>query len=156
MVSSTESRAIITTSTASDELLSREEVKAFHRFVAQLDSPATSNSMFDHSGISMPVLDASISARSSFWVIDSRASQHMTSMSSLFSFYHVCLGRDKVRIADGSYSSIASKCDIVASPSLHLSSVFHILNFSLNPLSINHITKSLHCSATFFPSHYVF
>lgn len=80
----------------------------------------------------------------------------MTSMSSLFLSYHVCSRRDKVHTTDGYYSSIASKGDIIANPSLHLSSIFHVPNFSLNLLSISYITKSLNCSVTFLPSYYVF
>lgn len=77
-------------------------------------------------------------------------------MSSLFSSYHVCSGMDNVRIADGSYSPIVGKGDIVAIPSLHLSLVFHVPNFSLNLLYINHIIKSLNCSVTFLSSYCVF
>lgn len=80
----------------------------------------------------------------------------MTGMSSLFSTYQVCSGRDKVRIADGSYSSITGKGDIHATPFMPLSSVFHVPNFSLNLLSISHITKSINYNVTFFSSHCVF
>lgn len=62
-------------------------------------------------------------------------------MSSLISSYHVCSGRDKVRIVDGSYSSIAGKCDVIAHSFMQSSLVFHVPKFSLNLLSINHITK---------------
>lgn len=66
-----------------------------------------------------------------------KLSHHITGMSSLFSCYHVCSRRDEVRIVDGSYSSIASKGDIIANHSIHLSSVFHVPKFSLKCLSIS-------------------
>jgi len=78
----------------------------------------------------------------------------ITRLVCLFSPHHVCFSRDKVWIADGSYSSIASKLDIVGSPYFHFSSVLHVPNFSLNlcalVISLNHLTD---CH---FPSYYVF
>ena len=141
----------------SDGILSYEEVKAFRRFVASLDPPpAVFTSTFAHSGTSAYALNASLFAPSSSWVIDSGASHHVTGMSSLFFTYHVCSGSNKVRIADGSYSSIAGKGNIIATPFMYLSSIFHVPNFSLNLLSIKRITKSLYYNVTFLHSHYVF
>lgn len=79
----------------------------------------------------------------------------MTRMSSLFKSYRISFGKDKVRIANGTYSSIAGHGDIVANPLL-LSSVLHVPNFTLNLLSISYLNKSLNCCVTFFPSHCVF
>ena len=36
------------------------------------------------------------------WVIDSGATNHMTEASNPFTSYTPCLGKDKVRVADGS------------------------------------------------------
>lgn len=41
------------------------------------------------------------------WIIDSSASDHLASLSHLFKSYSPCLGNKNVRIADGSFSSIA-------------------------------------------------
>lgn len=80
----------------------------------------------------------------------------MTGMSSLFTSYKTCSGRENVRIADGSISSVDGQGNIPATPSLQLSSVLHVPNFTLNLLPISHITKSFNCCVLFFPSHYVF
>lgn len=80
----------------------------------------------------------------------------MTSMFSLFMSYKVSSEKDKIRVADNSYLSIASYGDIPATTSLLLSFVFHVPNFTLNLLSISQLTKSLNCSATFFPSYCLF
>lgn len=69
----------------------------------------------------------------------------MMGMSSLFSSYNVCSERDKIRIAYGSYSSIVGKCVVIASPSMYLSSIYHVPNFFLNLLSIRSLTRSLNC-----------
>lgn len=80
----------------------------------------------------------------------------MTSTFSFFSSYSICCGKDKVHIVNGSYLSIAGKGNIPVTPSLPLSFVLHAPKFTLNLLSVSHLTKSLNCSVTFFPSHCVF
>lgn len=79
----------------------------------------------------------------------------MTGMS-FFSSYSVCFGKDKVCVAYESYSSIAGKGSIFITPTLPLSLVLHVPKFNLNLLSISHLTKTLNCCVTFFPSHCVF
>lgn len=56
----------------------------------------------------------------------------MSSMSSLFSSYHVCLARDNIRIVDGSSSSIVGKDDIIASSSMHFFFSFSRPKFFFN------------------------
>lgn len=50
------------------------------------------------------------------WIIDSGASDHMTSLSS-------CSGSEKIRIADGTFSAIAGKRDITLSKNIDLKNV---------------------------------
>lgn len=73
----------------------------------------------------------------------------MTGMSSLFTSYSVCFGKDKVRIANSSLSSIAGQGDILVTHDLYLSFVLHVPRFTLNLLSISHITKILNYCVTF-------
>lgn len=80
----------------------------------------------------------------------------MTGIPSHFSLYSVCSGKDKVWIADDCYSSIVDKGSISVTPTLLLSSVLHVPNFTLNLVSVCHLTKSLNCCVTFFPNHCVF
>lgn len=61
-----------------------------------------------------------------------------------------------VCIVDSFYSSIAGHGDIPVSSSLLLSSVLHVSNFTLNLLSISHLTKCLNCIVVFFPSYCLF
>lgn len=137
--------------------LSSDEIVALKRFVFQLDrSFAPLTSSFAHFGTVAHGLSASFTVPQSFWIIDSSASHHMTGMSSLFTSYHVCSGKDKVRIVDGSLSSIAGHGDILATSHLCFSFVFYVPKFLLNLLSISHLTKTLNCYVTFFPSYCVF
>ncbi|RVW16372.1 hypothetical protein CK203_067829 [Vitis vinifera] len=47
--------------------------------------------------------------KSTPWIIDSGASDHMTNSSNMFESYSPCPGNKKVRIADGNFSPIAGK-----------------------------------------------
>ena len=80
----------------------------------------------------------------------------MTGLSSIFSTYHPCSGKDKVKTADGSLSSGIGKCVIHAFGSLSLSSILHVPNFTTNLIPISRITHDLNCCVNFFPSYCVF
>ena len=71
------------------------------------------------------------------WIIDSGASDHMTYAHHLFSAYSPCVGNLKVKIADGTLSSVASKESIRISKSITLNPVLHVPNLSCNLLSIS-------------------
>ena len=80
----------------------------------------------------------------------------MSRSSDLFSDYKPYSGQDKVRIADGTFSSVSGKGTIRATPTLPLSSVLHVPHISHNLLFISRLTQNLNCSVTVFPSHCVF
>lgn len=77
----------------------------------------------------------------------------MTGYSKLFSSYSVCVGNQKIKIADGSLSTIAGKGSIAISKSLVLHNVLHVLNLLCNLLSISKLTCDLKCCAKFLPTH---
>ncbi|CAL5421419.1 unnamed protein product [Camellia sinensis] len=87
------------------------------------------------------------------WIIDSGASDHMTSFSHLFSTYFPCSGHDKIRIADGSFSPIAGKGFIKLTEKINLNSVLHVPNLACNLLSVSKLSKDSNCRVTFFESH---
>ena len=74
----------------------------------------------------------------------------MSPSSNIFSDYKPYSGPDKVRIADGTFSSVSGKGLIHATPSLPLTSVLHVPRFSHTLLSLSRITRDLNCSVTFF------
>ena len=130
--------------------------------LSQLNTSTNTSSSFAHSGnfASSGNLATSVSAFSSHtqlpWIIDSGASDHMTGQPSVFSSYKPYSGHDKVKIADGTFSSVSGKGLVHATSSLPLSTVLHVPSFSTNLLSISRITRDLNCSVTFFPSYCVF
>ena len=75
---------------------------------------------------------------------------------SLFSSYLPCGSNLKVKIADGSLSSVAGKGSIKIFDSLTLESVLHVPKLSYNLLSISQLMKNSNCSAKFFLTHCVF
>jgi len=89
--------------------LSKDKVKALRRLISRLDTPATTASSSALTGNVATTLNASATPSDDSWVIDSGASDHMTSMSPLFPSYNPCSSRDKVRIADGSLSPVSGK-----------------------------------------------
>ena len=65
------------------------------------------------------------------WIVDSGASDHMTGSSQFFSSRIPCLGNSKVRIADGSLSTVAGKGTVKLSDCLTLFSVLHVPNLNV-------------------------
>ena len=69
------------------------------------------------------------------WIIDSGASDHMTSTSSLFKTYFVCPENQKVRIAYESLSSIIGKGSIQISNTIILNLFYMFLTFPILSVS---------------------
>lgn len=137
-------------------MLTKDEVENFRRLMSQMSTSTAASSAFAHSGNNPTALSASCHTFSHPWIIDSGASDHMTGLSNLFSSYITCSGRQQVKIADGSLTSVSGKGSIPVTPSMSLSSVLHVPNLSTNLLSVSSLTKHLNCSVTFFPDHCVF
>ncbi|GAV69859.1 UBN2_3 domain-containing protein [Cephalotus follicularis] len=112
--------------------LSKEEVQALKQIMSQLETSSSfvmPSSNFAHSGTSEHAFLTSSPVDSSSWVIDSGTSKHMTGSPYLFSSYVPSSGKDKVRIADGSFSSISGKGSIQCTPNLKLPSILRVPSF---------------------------
>jgi len=59
----------------------------------------------------------------------------------------------KIRIADGSFSSIAGKGLIQLTAKINLHSVLHVPNLTCNLLSVSKLCQDSNCRVTFFESH---
>ncbi|KAJ7968090.1 Retrovirus-related Pol polyprotein from transposon TNT 1-94 [Quillaja saponaria] len=129
--------------------LNPEEMQHLRRLMAKLDGCPSTSAASSHHAPSHHALGTHSTTDSEPWIIDSGASDHMTGTSRNFSTYFPCSGKDKVRVADGSLSTISGKGSIQCTPTLPLSSVLHIPKFSMNLLSISSITRNLNCQAIF-------
>ncbi|XP_043704538.1 uncharacterized protein LOC122654487 [Telopea speciosissima] len=108
--------------------------KLLHHLVTKLDSiglasSASSSTLVPSDSATLGISFAGLCAStlSQYWILDSGASDHMTVKANFFSTYSPCSGEDKVRIADGSLSSIFGKGSITCSPTLSLNSILHDL-----------------------------
>ena len=90
------------------------------------------------------------------WVIDSSATNHMTSTSSLLSDLEHSSNLPNVTLADGSAIIVYGLGTANLSPNLSLSSILYIPDFSFNLLSISKLTKILNCAAILFSTHCIF
>ena len=89
------------------------------------------------------------------WIIDSVTSD-MTSSSKIFSTYSPCLGKQKIKVVDGSFSPIVWKGNVKISSILSLKLVLHIPNLSYNLLSIGKFTKDLNYFVLFISTGCIF
>ena len=83
------------------------------------------------------------------WMIDSRASNHVTSFSNPFNTYSPCSGSEKIRIADGSFSPIAGKGLIKLSENIDLKFVLHVPKLACNLFSVSKLTINSNCHVFF-------
>lgn len=84
---------------------------------------------------------SSVSEKQELWVIDSRASDHITGCESFFSSYAPSFNTFKVRMADGWLSTVVGTGTIKISPKIVQENVRPKL--SCNLLSLSKITKDL-------------
>ncbi|XP_059599280.1 retrovirus-related Pol polyprotein from transposon RE2 isoform X2 [Vitis vinifera] len=93
---------------------------------------------------------------SSGWIIDSGASDHMTGDISVLHDCSPCHENYKVRIADGSLSTLTGIGRVIISETLTLNQVLLVPKLSCNLLSISKLTRDLNCVAKFSSSHCLF
>lgn len=74
------------------------------------------------------------------WVLDSKATDHMTCYSNQFLSYTPCSSHKKITIADRSSTTVAGQGDIYISDSLMLKNVLHVPKLFANLVSIQKLT----------------
>lgn len=90
------------------------------------------------------------------WIIDSGTYDHMTNCSQLFDSYYPCSGSKKIRIANSSFSPIASKGNIKISENISLKLVLHVPKLACNLLFVSKLSKDFDYSILFSPFNCVF
>ena len=86
---------------------------------------------------------------SSIWVIDSRATDHMTSNSSLFTMFQSHSSTSTVTLADRSTSCVLGSWKIYATPQITLTFVLSLPQLSFNLIYVK-LTRTLNCNISFF------
>ena len=90
---------------------------------------------------------------SSTWVIDSRAIDHMTSNSSLFTTFQSHPSTSTITLVDGSTSCVIGSGTIHPTPLITLTSVMSLPQFFFNLIYVSKLTRTLNCNISFFPVH---
>ena len=80
----------------------------------------------------------------------------MTSVSSLFSTFQSQPSPSTVTLAYGSQSCVLGSGTIVPTPSIPLTSVLSLPNFSFNLMFVNKLTRTLKCCISLFPDFCLF
>ena len=74
-------------------------------------------------------------------------------MSSIFFLnYSSCSGKQKIKVANGTFSLVVGQGSVQISKSIKLNFVLHVPNLSYNLLYIRKITKDLNCLVKFTPT----
>lgn len=139
------------TESSSSVSLSKEQVEQLLKML----SPSANNSFVAQKGIFKAALNSALD-NSKSWIVDSGASDHMTSCANLFSSYEPSPFNFKVRIADGSLSTVAGSGTIKVNSMIILKSVLHVPKLSCNLISVSKLSKDLNCTARFSHSDCIF
>ena len=145
-----QSTHIASTTKALDQSIQFASAKlvGFQLYQDSLRSPSTRITATAESGNPNICL---VSSSSSEWVIDSRATYHMTRNSSIFSTFQSQPSPSIVTLEDGSQSCVVGSGTIVPTPSIPLTSVLSLPNFSFNLMSVRKLTQALKCYISLFP-----
>ena len=90
------------------------------------------------------------------WIVDSRASDHMTGDITVFDNYSPCHDHSTVQITDGTLSKVVGKGSVVISEDITLNSVLYVPKLDCNLLSISKLSNDLNCVTKFSPNVCVF
>ena len=79
----------------------------------------------------------------------------MAYSSQSFITYSPYPSNKKIKIVDGSFTTVVGQGIIALFPSLPLKNMLHV-PMSIKLLSVHQVTKDLDCKVTFYPTYYVF
>ena len=99
---------------------------------------------------------AHLASSSPPWIINSRASSHMTKTSSLLSSYHLSPSHPAITIYDGCPCPVQGHDTTRVTNSLSLHQILYVPGFPVNLLFISVSTRALPYTVTFFPFHCIF
>ena len=137
--------------------LNKEQIEQLYKLLNQSSLTRTNGNSnigscsVAQKGTLLTALNA-IRTKGMVWIVDSRALDHMTGTTKVFSSYIPCDEGQKIKKVDGTLSPVAGKGTVSFSDSLELNYVLYVPNLSCNLLSVRKLTKDLNCTAKFFPS----
>lgn len=87
---------------------------------------------------------------SNSWIVDSRATDHMTHSSIKFDTYKPSPGNQKITVPNGTPITVAGQGNIKRRSPLPLQNVLYVPKLSTNPTSFHQTTKNPNCLIIFF------
>ncbi|KAJ9700568.1 hypothetical protein PVL29_006057 [Vitis rotundifolia] len=148
-------RAIIpTTNEAKTNPFTIEQMEHLLALLKSNSTSSTPNVSVAYTGNELYALSCHF--KSTPWIIDFGASDHMTNSSNMFESYSPCPGNKRVRIADGNFSPIAGKGLIKTSEEIDLKSILHVPKLTCNLLSVSKLSRDSNCCVIFYESHCIF
>ena len=127
-----------------------EEMEKMRSLLESLDKPIGTCSLALSGTISLSFcINASHRVYDDSWIIDSGATDHMTSKSQLFYTYTSSPSNKKIVVANGSLATVTGFGDIYITPTLILKNVLYVPKLSVNLVSIQKLTHDLKCYAIF-------
>ena len=128
-----------------------EEIEKLRSLLGFLDKPIGACSLALSSTPSFSFcINASNRVYDDSWIIDSDATNHMTSKSQLFRTYTPSSSNKKIAKANDSLATVVGFGDIYITPTLILKNVLHVPKLSASLVSIQKLTHDLKCY-DFFP-----
>ncbi|RDX79061.1 hypothetical protein CR513_40562, partial [Mucuna pruriens] len=131
---------------------SKEEIDCFRTLLNSTSKPLglcvltmKDKSSFNISG-SVPL---------NIWILDSKATDHMTLFPSYFTSYFKVFKNQLITIANGDHFSIVRFDNVQLQSSVSLHNVFHVPKLANNLISIHRLIQDWNCEAIFFRSHCV-
>ena len=118
-----------------------EEVEKLRELLGTLEKPSGACSLAFSGKSSSFGLNVSDKSLICSWIIDFRATDHMTHSSQHFITYTPCPSNRKIVVADGSLTTVASLGNIQITPSFVLKNVLHVPKLSTNLVSIQKLPQ---------------
>ena len=132
--------------------LNKAEIEKLRSFLESLDKKAKKGTCsLALTGISSHflTLHASGIVEPNSWILDSRATDHITPSSHLFISNNPCLSSRKITMEDGSLTIVATQGDVLLSEHLTLKNVLHVPKLFTNLISIQKLILDTNCSVNF-------
>lgn len=126
-----------------------------NQFPPEGQQPTSNTSLLAQKGTFLTALNGK-SETIEPWVIDSGATDHITGCANFFCSYKPSPRNLKIKIADGSFATIAGIGTVNISPFISLKDDFYVPKLSCNLLSVSKITRDLNCTVVFSHSHCIF
>jgi hypothetical protein len=130
--------------------LSEDQCKQLAAALVHLSNPTSKNTDVFANAAGLPNSLPANSILPHSWILDSGATDHISSDSSLFIHYNTSR-MPCVNLPTGSSVPINSTGTILFNKNITLDNVLHVLSFRLNLMFASKLIKSLHCCIILFP-----